>query len=87
MEIQYDSYRYINWLLFFLAALVNSVPTQLFVGVSPIAKRVFDITEFEVNLVGLFYPFSYILLLIPANYIIDKMGLKLGTLICNYFFI
>ena len=87
MEIQYDSYRYINWLLFFLAALVNAIPTQLFAGVSPIAKRVFDITEFEVNLVGLFYPFSYILLLIPANYIIDKMGLKLGTLICNCFFI
>ena len=85
MDIQQDSYRYVNWLIYFLAALVNSVPTQLFSGVSPIAKRVYEITEFEVNLAGLFYPISYIILLIPANYVIDKMGLKLGTLICTLF--
>ena len=36
MDIKPDPYRYINWLLFFLAASINSVPTQAFSGVSPI---------------------------------------------------
>ena len=84
MDIQPDSYRYINWTLFFLAALANSVPTQAFSGISPIIKDVYDVSEFSANFQSLIYPISYIYMLLPANYIIDKKGLKIGTLICKF---
>jgi fucose permease len=65
-----------------MAALINSFPTQAFSGVSPTISKVYNITQFEVTIPSLIYPTSYIFLLIPANYILDKRGLKLGTLIC-----
>jgi fucose permease len=83
MDIKPDPYRYINWALYVLAALINSIPTQAFSGVSPIITDVYAINEFEANLTSLIYPISYIFILLPANYIIDKKGLKLATLLCK----
>ena len=82
MDIQPDTYRYINWLLFFLAASINSIPTQAFSGVAPIISEVYDISEPLTNAQTLFFPLSYIFILLPANYVIDKKGLKIGTLFC-----
>ena len=87
MDIQPDSYRYINWLLFFLAASINSVPTQAFSGIAPIISRVYDIGEPITNIQTLIYPCSYLFLLLPANYIIDQKGLKKGSLFCKYGYI
>lgn len=38
-HIAYDSYRYINWAFFVLAAAINGIPTQAFSGVTPIITR------------------------------------------------
>lgn len=82
-EIKPDQYRYVNWILFILAAFCNSIPTQAFAGVAPTVAKVYDISQFAVTIPSLIYPISYIFILIPANYILDKKGLKLGTLICK----
>jgi fucose permease len=82
--IKPDSYRYVNWILFVLAAFANSIPTQAFSGVSPTISKVYEITQLEATIPSLIYPISYVFLLIPANYILDKKGLKLGTLICTF---
>lgn len=39
-----DKYRYVNWIVFILAALANSVPTQAFSGVSPTITKVYEIS-------------------------------------------
>jgi fucose permease len=67
-----------------LAAFSNSIPTQAFSGVAPTISKVYDISQFEATIPSIIYPVSYIFLLIPANYILDKKGLKLGTLICKH---
>jgi len=36
MKKDYDTYRYINFILFVLGALINSIPTQAFSGITPI---------------------------------------------------
>lgn len=41
MHLEKDPYRYVNWLLFTLAAIINSIPTQAFSGVSPIITRIY----------------------------------------------
>jgi fucose permease len=82
MHVEQDPYRYINWAVFALAAAINSIPTQAFSGVSPIISEVYEITEFEANIPGFIFPLSYLFMLIPSNYILDKKGLKPGTLFC-----
>jgi hypothetical protein len=46
MDIKPDPYRYVNWVLYFLAASINSIPTQAFAGVSPIIKDLYEVGEF-----------------------------------------
>lgn len=41
MELKHDNYRFVNWVLFTLAASINSIPTQAFSGVTPIASSVY----------------------------------------------
>ncbi len=44
LHIKEDSYRYVNLFLFILVALVNSFPAQAVTGVSPIIKKVYNIS-------------------------------------------
>ena len=83
MDIKPDPYRYVNWILYFLASTINSIPTQAFSGVSPNITGIYEVSEFEANAIGLIFPISYVFLLLPVNYIIDKKGLKISTLICT----
>lgn len=83
MEVKADSYRYVNWVLFVGAALANSIPTQAFSSVSPIICEVFGVSQFEATVPSILYPLTYVFMLLPANYILDKRGLKLGTLFCT----
>ena len=83
MDIQPDPYRYVNWALYFLAAIVSNVPVQVFSGVSPIIRDVYEVSELSANSVGLLFALCCVFLLFPANYVIDQKGLKSATLICN----
>ncbi len=83
--IQPDSYRFINLGLFFLAAISNSIPCQTFAGIGPTISSLYSISSLEVNANSLFYPIMYVLMILPANYIIDQKGIKLGTLFCKFF--
>lgn len=87
MEIQKDSYRFINLALFVTASVINSTPSQVFSGVSPTIAEIYEVSEVEVNVTSAIYSISFLIMLLPANYIIDKKGLKTGTLICNKRFI
>ena len=82
--IQEDSYRYVNWALFFFASLINSFPTQAFAAITPIIVDVYDVSEVISTIPSMLFPISYVFLFIPVNYILDKKGLKPGTLICKY---
>ena len=82
-QIHFDNYRYVNWVLFFLASLINSFPTQAFSAITPIIVEVYQVSETESAIPSMLFPISYVLLLLPVNYILDKKGLKLGTSICK----
>ena len=83
MDIKPDPYRYVNWALYFFAAMISNAPVQVFSGVSPIIRDVYKVTEVEANSVSLLFAFCCVLLLFPANYVIDQKGIKVATLICT----
>ena len=84
MDIKPDPYRYVNWTLYFLAAIVSNVPPQVFSGVSPTIRDIYQVSELSANSVSLLFALCCVLFLFPANYVIDQKGLKTATLICSY---
>jgi hypothetical protein len=66
-----DRYRLVNLLLFLLAAVSNSIPCQALAGVGPAISHIYKLSSLEVNANSLFYPIMYVIMILPANYIID----------------
>lgn len=86
-QITADPYRFVNLTLFLLVAVSNSIPCQAFSGVAPAISEIYNVSGLEVNANSLFFPIMYVIMILPANYIIDEKGLKLGTLLCKSIYI
>jgi MFS family permease len=78
-------YRFVCLVLFFLAALVNSFAPNTFVATAVTARNIYDEPKFIINLNSLAYTIMHPLVLFPANYILDQVGLKFGlNLACAF---
>jgi fucose permease len=66
-----------------LAGFCNSVATQAFSAIGPGTKNLYGVSELEVNIVTMCFSIMYPFVLFPSNYIIEKFGLKVGTLTGN----
>lgn len=44
-KIEPDSYRFVNLVLFFLAAVSNSIPCQTFAGIGPSISSIYSISS------------------------------------------
>jgi hypothetical protein len=82
--IKPDPYRYKNLLLFSLIAICNSLPIQAFTGVQFIISSIYNQPILVVNINWISYFVLYLIMILPANYLIDQKGLKIATLISNF---
>lgn len=46
---------------------------------------VYGVSSFEVNMCSIIYMIAFIIVVFPANYILDKYGLKVGVLLGSAF--
>ena len=64
-----------------LAGLCNTIPSNTFITVGPTIRDVYQVSELVVNANAMIYPLMYILTIFPVNFVLEKYGLKIGTLI------
>lgn len=74
-------YRWVNFAVYMLAAIVNSLPTQTFSSINTIVSNNFKYDPVLVTLNVLFFPIFHPIFAFPANWILDKFGMKLGCII------
>ena len=80
-------YRYVNLILFMSASLVNSVAPSAFTAIAPITSELYGVSVLLVNMNNMIYAIMFPLMVFPSNYIIEKYGLKVGTLFGTLIFI
>ncbi len=64
--------------------MTNSIPFQTIAGISPAISKIYDVSVLETTVGSLAHSFSYIIMVFPASYVIDKKGIKIGTLACTF---
>ena len=67
-----------NFGIYMLAALVNSLPTQTFSSINTLVSENYDYDPILVTLNVLFFPIFHPIFAFPANWILDKLGMKIG---------
>ena len=80
-KYELSKYRYINLIIYLLAALANSIPAQAFSSINNIIQHKFNYRPVIVTLNSLFFPLLHPIMAFPANWIIDKYGMKVGCTI------
>lgn len=80
-ELKESAYRYVNLALFLFAACCNSIAPQAFVAIAPYTSKLYGVSALEVNMNSMMYSIMFPLVIFPSNFIIEKYGLKVGTLL------
>ena len=73
-----SSYRYVNLGVYLLAALANSIPAQTFSSINSLVEREYKYSAILVTLNVLVFPILHPVLAFPANWMLDKFGMKIG---------
>lgn len=67
-----------NFTIYMVAALVNSLPTQTFASINSIVSKNFHYDPIVVTLNVLFFPVFHPIFAFPCNWILDRFGMKIG---------
>lgn len=79
-----------RWLIIIFYSLALSISSLAATGFSPIAKylmKAYDVSALQTSSLILFFHLLYIPFNFPANYIMDKYGMVIPTLISSFFVI
>ena len=68
-------------MIYTLAALVNSLPAQTFSSINSKMSDNYHIDPVLVTLNVLFFPIFHPIFAFPANWILDRFGMKIGCCI------
>lgn len=71
-------YRYANFFIYVLAALVNSLPAQTFSSINTLVQDAYNYDPVVITLFTLFFPIFHPICAFPANWVLDKFGMKIG---------
>ena len=71
-------YRYFNLFIYIFASLGNSLPPQAFSSINSLVEEKFHYRPVIVTLNTLFFPLLHPIMAFPANWILDKYGMKFG---------
>ena len=73
-----SKYRYINLVLFLLAAAVNSLPIQTLASINSLIQDRFDYTPLVITFNVLLGPIVHPFMAGPCNWILDRFGVRAG---------
>ena len=80
-------YRFVNLVVYLLAALVNSLPTSTFSSINTLVEEKFQYHAVIITLNTLMFPVLHPICAVPANWILDKWGMDWGCRIGSVFVI
>lgn len=82
-----SSYRFINLGIYLLAALANSIPAQTFSSINSYVEEQYHYEKVTVTLNVLVFPILHPILAFPANWALDRFGMKAGCTLGGAFLI
>lgn len=71
-------YRYINLILFILAAAVNTLPIQTFASINSLIQDRFQYSPVVITFNVLLGPIVHPIMATPCNWILDRFGVRAG---------
>lgn len=74
-------YRWIILALYFLITVIIEIQWLTFASISSVAQVYYDVSVLQIDFLSMIYMIVFIVLSIPASYIIDTYGLKKGLTI------
>lgn len=80
-------YRYVNLSIYVLTALVNSLPAQTFSSINSLVEEAYGYKPIIITLFTLFFPIFHPFCAFPANWVLDKFGMKIGCSVGGVFLI
>lgn len=80
-KIKVYSYRWIILILYFLITVIIEIQWLTFASIASAAQDFYDATALQIDFLSMIYMIVFIILSIPASYIIDTYGLKRGLVI------
>ncbi len=80
-EIKIYRYRWVILALYFLITVIIEIQWLTFASIASAAQDFYNVTALKVDFLSMIYMIVFIILSIPASYIIDTYGLKRGLAI------
>jgi MFS family permease len=76
---QASAYR---WVVLFVFSIINAVMQIQWLTFAPIAREariVYDVTALQIDFLSMIFMVMFILICIPASYVIDTFGIRIGV--------
>jgi MFS family permease len=80
-EIKVYPYRWIILSLYILITIVIEIQWLTFASISSIAQDYYQTTALRIDFLSMIYMLVFIVMSIPASYVVDTWGLKRGLMI------
>ena len=80
-------YRFVNVIVYILAALVNSLPVHTFSSINSSVEVAFNYSKETVTANALIFTILHPIGAFPANWILDKYGSQVGCILGSVFVI
>lgn len=80
-EIKIYPYRWVVLSLYVLLTIIIEIQWLTFASISKVAQEFYQTTALRIDFLSMIYMLVFILMSIPASYIIDTWGLKIGLMI------
>ncbi len=80
-EIKIYPYRWVILALYFLITVIIEIQWLTFASISTAAQEYYQTTALRIDFLSMIYMIVFIIMSIPASYIIDTHGLKRGLII------
>lgn len=80
-DAQYKVYKY-RWVILLVFFLVNMIIQMQWLTFAPIAREarlVYSATPFQIDLLSLIFMGVFLVVCLPASYILDKYGIRIGV--------
>jgi len=72
-------YRWVVLFFFSLVTLIIQIQWLTFAPIASEAKAIYSVSSMSIDLLSLIFMIVFVIVCIPASYIIDKFGLKIGV--------
>ena len=80
-EIKIYPYRWIILSLYVLITIIIEIQWLTFASISEVAQQFYHTSPLRIDFLSMIYMIVFIIMSIPASYIIDTWGLKKGLMI------